>query len=177
MEGFFKPTERAFGATERHLLCADAAMAGYDIFDANKLFGNGTVAEPYLVCNGVNLCKEEVNEASYAATMNIRSSEARSVEIATDIANGENAERFKLLINKNNVSLDEIAATEKPKVSSINRNITPCPRNGISGNHNPKTCKISQSTTPEIHKISQSKHPKTCKISQSERLIVSLHHG
>ena len=129
----------------------DAAMAGYDIFDANKLFGNGTVAEPYLVCNGVNLCKEEVNEASYAATMNIRSSEARSVEIAadnvpegyslvlkdgetetpmnqgdiytTDIASGENAERFKLLINKNNVSLDEIAATEKPKVSSINRNI------------------------------------------------------
>ena len=129
----------------------DAAMAGYDIFDANKLFGTGTVAEPYLVCNGVNLCKEEVNEASYAATMNIRSSEARSVEIAadnvpegyslvlkdgetetpmnqgdiytTDIASGENAERFKLLINKNNVSLDEIAATEKPKVSSINRNI------------------------------------------------------
>ena len=129
----------------------DAAMAGYDIFDANKLFGNGTVAEPYLVCNGVNLCKEEVNEASYAATMNIRSSEARSVEIAADnvpegyslvlkdgetetpmnqgdiyttnIASGENAERFKLLINKNNVSLDEIAATEKPKVSSINRNI------------------------------------------------------
>lgn len=151
MEGFFKPTERAFGATERHLLCADAAMASYDIFDTSKLFGNGTVAEPYLVCNGVNLCKEEVNEASYAATMNIRSSEARSVEIAadnvpegyslvlkdgetetpmnqgdiytTDIASGENAERFKLLINKNNVSLDEIAATEKPKVSSINRNI------------------------------------------------------
>ena len=129
----------------------DAAMAGYDIFDANKLFGNGTVAEPYLVCNGVNLCKEEVNEASYAATMNIRSSEARRVEIAadivpegyslvlkdgetetpmnqgdiytTDIASGENAERFKLLINKNNVSLDELAATEKPKISSINRNI------------------------------------------------------
>ena len=123
MEGFFRPTEQAFGATEQHLLCADAAMAGYDIFDANKLFGNGTVAEPYLVCNGVNLCKEEVNEASYAATMNIRSSEARSVEIAADIASGENAERFKLLINKNNVSLDEIAATEKPKVSSINRNI------------------------------------------------------
>ena len=129
----------------------DAAMAGYDIFDANKLFGNGTVAEPYLVCNGVNLCKEEVNEASYAATMNIRSSEARSVEIAadivpegyslvlkdgetetpmnqgdiytTDIASGENAERFKLLINKNNVSLDELAATEKPRVSNFNRNI------------------------------------------------------
>ena len=129
----------------------DAAMAGYDIFDANKLFGNGTVAEPYLVCNGVKLCKEEVNEASYAATMNIRSSEARSVEIVadnvpegyslvlkdgetetpmnqgdiytTDIASGENAERFKLLINKNNVSLDEIAATEKPMVSNFNRNI------------------------------------------------------
>ena len=129
----------------------DAAMAGYDIFDANKLFGNGTVAEPYLVCNGVKLCKEEVNEASYAATMNIRSSEARSVEIVadnvpegyslvlkdgetetpmnqgdiytTDIASGETAERFKLLINKNNVSLDEIAATEKPMVSNFNRNI------------------------------------------------------
>ena len=155
-------------------------MAGYDIFDANKLFGNGTVAEPYLVCNGVNLCKEEVNEASYAAAMNIRSSEARSVEIAadnvpegyslvlkdgetetpmnqgdiytTDIASGENAERFKLLINKNNVSLDELAATEKPRVVNVNRNITPCPRNGISGNHSPKHVKYRSQPLPKYVK-------------------------
>ncbi|MCI7466455.1 MAG: hypothetical protein MSB01_09245, partial [Bacteroidales bacterium] len=31
----------------------DDATDGYDIYDANKMFGNGTVAEPYLVCEGI----------------------------------------------------------------------------------------------------------------------------
>ena len=31
----------------------EAAREDYDIFDANKLFGDGSVAEPYLICNGM----------------------------------------------------------------------------------------------------------------------------
>jgi|GEM_PF-3913343 len=62
----------------------EAAREDYDIFDANKLFGDGSVAEPYLLCNGINLCKEEVNSLPYTATMNIKSGEARSVEIIAD---------------------------------------------------------------------------------------------
>ena len=62
----------------------DDATDGYDIYDANKMFGNGTVAEPYLICEGIELCKEEVLSSSYTATMNIKSSESRSVEIVAD---------------------------------------------------------------------------------------------
>ncbi|MGM9820204.1 MAG: T9SS type A sorting domain-containing protein [Candidatus Onthomorpha sp.] len=129
----------------------DDASDGYDIYDANKMFGDGSVAEPYLVCNGINLCKEEVSSTNYTATMNIKSSESRSVEIVadnipegysltlldgavevemsegdvytTDIAEGENAERFKLLINKNNVSIADVAQTESVRVVNNNRSI------------------------------------------------------
>ena len=129
----------------------DDASDGYDIYDANKMFGDGSVAEPYLVCNGINLCKEEVNSVSYTATMNIKSFESRSVEIVTDnipegysltlldgavsvemsegdvyttdITEGENAERFKLLINKNNVSIADVAEAESIRVVNNNRSI------------------------------------------------------
>ncbi|MGM9820719.1 MAG: T9SS type A sorting domain-containing protein [Candidatus Onthomorpha sp.] len=129
----------------------DQASEEYDIFDANKLFGDGSVAEPYLVCNGIELCKEEVNSVSYTATMNIKSFESRSVEIVadnipegysltlldgavevemsegdvytTDITEGENADRFKLLINKNNVSIADVAQTESVRVVNNNRSI------------------------------------------------------
>ena len=129
----------------------DDASDGYDIFDSNKMFGDGSVAEPYLVCNGINLCKEEVNSENYTATMNIKSFESRSVEIVadnipegysltlidgavevemsegdvytTDITEGENAERFKLLINKNNVSIADVAETESVRVVNNNRSI------------------------------------------------------
>ena len=129
----------------------DDASDGYDIFDANKMFGDGSVAEPYLVCNGINLCKEEVSSTNYMATMNIKSSESRSVEIVadnipegysltlidgavememsegdvytTDITEGENADRFKLLINKNNVSIADVAQTESVRVVNNNRSI------------------------------------------------------
>ena len=129
----------------------DDASAGYDIYDANKMFGDGSVAEPYLVCNGINLCKEEVSSTNYMATMNIKSSESRSVEIVadnvpegysltlldgalevemsegdvytTDITEGENADRFKLLINKNNVSIADVAQTESVRVVNNNRSI------------------------------------------------------
>ena len=129
----------------------DDASDGYDIFDANKMFGDGSVAEPYLICNGINLCKEEVSSTNYTATMNIKSFESRSVEIVadnipegysltlidgalevvmnqgdvytTDIAEGENAERFKLLINKNNVSIADVAEVESVRVVNNNRSI------------------------------------------------------
>ncbi|MDD5960766.1 MAG: T9SS type A sorting domain-containing protein [Bacteroidales bacterium] len=130
----------------------DDASDGYDIFDANKMFGDGSVAEPYLICNGINLCKEEVSSTNYTATMNIKSSESRSVEIVadnipegysltlldgaiememreggvytTDIAEGENADRFKLLITKNNVSIADVAEAESIRVVNNNRTIS-----------------------------------------------------
>ena len=129
----------------------DMATEGYDIYDANKMFGSGSVAEPYLVCNGIELCKEEVSSANYTATMNIKSSESRSVEIVADnipegysltlidgalevvmnqgdvyttnIAEGENADRFKLLITKNNVSIADVAEAESIRVVNNNRSI------------------------------------------------------
>ena len=130
----------------------DDATDGYDIYDANKMFGNGTVAEPYLVCEGIDLCKEEVLSSSYTATMNVKSSESRSVEIVadnipegysltlldgavememsegdvytTDITEGENADRFKLLITKNNVSIADVAEAESIRVVNNNRTIS-----------------------------------------------------
>ena len=129
----------------------DDASDGYDIYDANKMFGDGSVAEPYLVCNGINLCKEEVSSTNYTATMNIKSFESRSVEIVADnipegysltlidgavevvmnqgdvyttnIAEGENADRFKLLITKNNVSIADVAEAESIRVVNNNRSI------------------------------------------------------
>ncbi len=129
----------------------EAAREDYDIFDANKLFGDGSLAEPYLLCNGINLCKEEVNSLPYTATMNIKSGEARSVEIIADnipegyslslldgeeeiamnqgdvytvnIASGENADRFKLKIGEKNVSITDIEAAEELSIRNNNRNI------------------------------------------------------
>ncbi len=129
----------------------EAAREDYDIFDANKLFGDGSVAEPYLLCNGINLCKEEVNSLPYTATMNIKSGEARSVEIIADnipegyslvlldgeeeiamnqgdiytvnIASGENADRFKLKIGEKNVSITDIEVAEELSIRNNNRNI------------------------------------------------------
>lgn len=129
----------------------DAATVDYDVYDADKMFGTGAVAEPYLVCGERLLCKEEVNTADYVGNMNIKSSEARSVEIVasnipegysvvlkdgeneiamlegdvytTDIASGENEGRFKLLINKNNVSIADIENVSDLSVMNNNRNI------------------------------------------------------
>ena len=128
-----------------------SASEDYDIFDANKMFGDGTVAEPYLICNGIDLCKEEVNALPYTATMNIKSGEAQSVEIIAEnipegytltlidneeeivmnqgdvytvnIANGENAGRFKLKIGEKNASITDIEAAEELNIRNNNRNI------------------------------------------------------
>ena len=129
----------------------EAATAEYDIFDANKMFGDGTVAEPYLICNDINLCKEEVNTLPYTATMNIKSGEAQSVEIiaenipegytltlidneeeiamnqgdtyTVEIASGENADRFKLKIGEKNVSITNVEVAEALSIRNNNRNI------------------------------------------------------
>ena len=129
----------------------EAATAEYDIFDANKMFGDGSVAEPYLICNDIDLCKEEVNALPYTATMNIKSGEARSIDIIAEnipegysltlidneeeiamnqgdiytvnIASGENADRFKLKIGEKNVSITDIEALEELSIRNNNRNI------------------------------------------------------
>ena len=129
----------------------EAAREDYDIFDANKLFGDGSLAEPYLLCNDINLCKEEVNSLPYTATMNIKSGEARSVEIIAEnipegysltlidneeeivmnqgdvytvnIASGENADRFKLKIGEKNVSITDVEVAEELNIRNNNRNI------------------------------------------------------
>ena len=129
----------------------EAAREDYDIFDANKLFGDGSLAEPYLLCNGINLCKEEVNSLPYTATMNIKSGDARSVEIIADnipegytltlidneeeiamnqgdvytvnIASGENADRFKLKIGEKNVSITDVEKVADLSIRNNNRNI------------------------------------------------------
>lgn len=139
----------------------DAATVDYDVYDADKMFGTGAVAEPYLVCGERLLCKEEVNTADYVGNMNIKSGEARSVEIVasnipegysvvlkdgeneiamlegdvytTDIASGENEDRFKLLINKNNVSIADVENVSDLSVMNNNRNII------ISGGKNVRT--------------------------------------
>ena len=129
----------------------EAAREDYDIFDANKLFGDGSLAEPYLICNGINLCKEEVNSLPYTATMNIKSGEAQSVEIIAEnipegysltlidneeeivmnqgdvytvnIASGENADRFKLKIGEKNVSITDVEKVADLSIRNNNRNI------------------------------------------------------
>ena len=129
----------------------EAAREDYDIFDANKLFGDGSVAEPYLLCNSINLCKEEVNSLPYTATMNIKSGEAQSIDIIAEnipegyslvlldgeeeiamnqgdiypvnIASGENADRFKLKIGEKNVSITDVEKVADLSIRNNNRNI------------------------------------------------------
>ena len=129
----------------------EAATAEYDIFDANKMFGDGSLAEPYLICKGINLCKEEVNSLPYTATMNIKSGEARSIDIiaenipegysltlidneeeiamnqgdtyTVEIASGENADRFKLKIGEKNVSITDVEKVADLSIRNNNRNI------------------------------------------------------
>ena len=130
----------------------DAASAEYDIFDADKLFGSGTVAEPYFALGERMLCKQEADSTHFVAELNIRSEQSRSVEIiaeyipegytlsliddnnetemnqddvyTADIARGDNEGRFKLVINKNNVSIEDVANVEEIKFYNNNRQIT-----------------------------------------------------
>ena len=106
----------------------DKAEAKYDIFDANKLFSPLEITEPYFVTEGVALVKEEVNTLPYTAKVNIRNYQDKEitfrvenipeginiflldngqdikmnggVEYTTTITTGENADRFRLLVKK-----------------------------------------------------------------------------
>ncbi len=125
------------------------AEQGYDKYDANKLFATTGVAEPYFVTDGMNLVKEEVKELPYYATLNVRSEQdtlmtfvadkipegyrvslidgEQTIEMnegsryTTDIAAGENADRFKLLI-QNNVGLNQVSQTDIT-ITNSNRHV------------------------------------------------------
>ncbi len=130
----------------------EAALTEYDIFDADKMFGTGAVAEPYFTLGEKTLCHQVVNTLPYVAPMNIRSGEARDIKIvASDIpeqyevilkdgeeeialeqgsiyetlvANGENAERFQVIINKKNgVSISDVESLSDISLRQYNRNI------------------------------------------------------
>jgi hypothetical protein len=130
----------------------EAALTEYDIFDADKMFGTGAVAEPYFTLGEKTLCHQVVNTLPYVAPMNIRSGEARDIKIvASDIpeqyevilkdgeeeialeqgsiyetlvSNGENADRFKVIINKKNgVSISDVENVSETSISQYNRNI------------------------------------------------------
>lgn len=126
------------------------AEQGYDILDANKMFATTGVAEPYFVTEGIPLIKEEVRDLPYYATMNVRSQEdtvmnfvltnlpeGYAVSIidgeevidlveggvySTEIASGENADRFKVLVKKN-VGLADVEELDV-RITNSNRHIT-----------------------------------------------------
>lgn len=125
------------------------AEQGYDKYDANKLFATTGVAEPYFVTDGMNLVKEEVRELPYYATLNVRSEQdtlmtfvARKIpegyrvslidgeqtiemnegsRYTTNITAGENADRFKLLI-QNNVGLNHVPQADIT-ITNSNRHV------------------------------------------------------
>ena len=126
------------------------AEQNYDIFDANKLFALTEVAEPYFVTDGIALVKEEVAELPYYATMNVRSFADDTVSFVvenipegyyvylidngerikmheqigylTQIAEGENEDRFKVLVTK--TILEDSRAASNIEVTNYNREIT-----------------------------------------------------
>ena len=126
------------------------AEQGYDILDANKMFATTGVAEPYFVTDGIALIKEEVRDLPYYATMNVRSQEDTVMNFvltnlpegyvvsiidgeevidlveggvySTEIASGENADRFKVLVKKN-VGLADVEELDV-RITNSNRHIT-----------------------------------------------------
>ena len=125
------------------------AEQGYDKYDANKLFATTGVAEPYFVTDGMNLVKEEVRELPYYATLNVRSEQdtlmtfvadkipegyrvslidgEQTIEMnegsryETNVSAGENADRFKLLI-QNNVGLNHVPQADIT-ITNSNRHV------------------------------------------------------
>ena len=123
------------------------AEQNYDIFDANKLFAIGEIAEPYFVTEGIALVKEEVKELPYYATMNVRSYKddtvsfvvknipkdmsvfiidneeeikmSEDVAYTTHISEGENADRFQVLFKK--ASVIEEAKDSEITITNTNR--------------------------------------------------------
>ncbi|MBQ2398377.1 MAG: T9SS type A sorting domain-containing protein [Bacteroidales bacterium] len=128
----------------------EMAEQNYDIFDANKLFALREVAEPYFLTDGNALVKEEVKELPYLATMNVRSFADDTVSFVvenipegyyvylidngerikmheqigylTQIAEGENEDRFKILVTK--TILEDSRAASNIEITNYNREIT-----------------------------------------------------
>lgn len=118
------------GERETQLLFShnDQAKTNYDIFDANKLFSLTEATEPYFLTENRALVKEEVDKLPYIATLNVRSYQTKEVtfkiddipqdilvflfdnghdvlmnngvEYTTTIVEGENADRFQLLVKQ-----------------------------------------------------------------------------
>lgn len=118
------------GERETQLLLSynKQAKTNYDIFDANKLFSPSEITEPYFLTENIALVKEEVDKLPYIATLNVRSYQTKEVtfkiddipqdilvflldngqdilmnngvEYTTTITEGENADRFQLLVKK-----------------------------------------------------------------------------
>lgn len=138
--------EYDYNSIKVHFAQNDEAEQSYDIFDANKLFATTGIIEPYFVTDGIELAKEEVKTLPYYATLNVRSAETDTVRFVaknipeeysislidgeqtidmvegdiyeTVVYEGENADRFKLLVKK---SLS-IADVEETQLAIINHN-------------------------------------------------------
>lgn len=139
------------GERESELLFShnEQANINYDIFDANKLFSLTEATEPYFLTENRALVKEEVDKLPYTATLNVRSSETKEVtfkiddipqdilvflldrgqdikmnggvEYTTTITEGENADRFQLLV-KNICRIAEVN-NQEIAIRSQNREI------------------------------------------------------
>lgn len=139
------------GERESELLFShnEQANINYDIFDANKLFSLTEATEPYFLTENIALVKEEVDKLPYTATLNVRSSETKEVtfkiddipqdilvflldngqdikmnggvEYTTTITEGENADRFQLLV-KNICRIEEVN-NQEIAIRSQNREI------------------------------------------------------
>lgn len=139
------------GERESELLFShnEQANINYDIFDANKLFSLTEATEPYFLTENRALVKEEVDKLPYTATLNVRSSETKEVtfkiddipqdilvflldrgqdikmnggvEYTTTITEGENADRFQLLV-KNICRIEEVN-NQEIAIRSQNREI------------------------------------------------------
>ena len=138
--------EYDYNSIKVHFAQNDEAEQSYDIFDANKLFATTGIIEPYFVTDGIELAKEEVKTLPYYATLNVRSAETDTVRFVAKnipeeysislidgeqtidmvegdmyeavLEEGENADRFKLLVKK---SLS-IADVEETQLAIINHN-------------------------------------------------------
>jgi hypothetical protein len=126
------------------------AKASYDVFDANKLFSLTETTEPYFLTENIALVKEEVNILPYTATINIRNHQSKEITLSvenipegisvflldngydvkmnngekytTRITEGENANRFQLLVKKAH-KIESIEA-EEITIENKNREIT-----------------------------------------------------
>ena len=126
------------------------AVQEYDIYDANKMFATMGAAEPYFLTDGIALIKEEVKTLPYYATMNVRSEDdtvmnfvmknlpdryavsiidgdnvidmAEGSVYSTEIARGDNENRFKLLV-KQGVGLTDVEELNV-RITNSNRHVT-----------------------------------------------------